>query len=97
MSTWLYNSLGSPVVFVSGSNVFSKTGHFIGRLDGKEVWHGSYKGEIVGSNHFLYNMSRGSVIRGTPGTPGTPGIPGVPGNRGAIAVPAGYRDVNIEG
>jgi len=96
MTTWLYSSSGSPVAFISGDNVFSRYGHFIGRLEGSEVWHGSYKGEIVGSDHFLYNISKGSVIRGTPGTPGTPGIPGLPGMKGAMAVPGGYRDVELE-
>ena len=96
MSTWLYSSSGSPIAFISGDNVFSKRGDYIGRLEDSEVWHGSYKGEIVRGDYFLYNTNKGSVVRGTPGTPGTPGIPGTPGMRGAMATPGGYRDVQLE-
>lgn len=97
MATWLYNSSGTPVAFIRDDKVFSRHGHFVGRLDGSEVWHGSYKGEIVRGDRFLYNTRKGSVIRGTPGIPGMPGIPGLPGMKAAIALPAGYRDVGLEG
>ena len=96
MATWLYNSSGTPVAFIRDDKVFSRHGHFIGRLDDSEVWHGSYKGEIVRGDRFLYNARKGSVIRGTPGIPGMPGIPGLPGMKAAIALPAGYRDVELE-
>jgi hypothetical protein len=95
MASWLYNSSGRPIAFVSDDKVFSRSGLFMGRLDGNEVWHGSYKGEIVKGDRFLYKTNKGSVIRGTPGVPGTPGIPGLPGAKGSIALPAGYRDVEI--
>ena len=96
MTTWLYNSSGTPVAFIRDDKVFSRYSHFIGRLDGNEVWHGRYKGEIVKGDRFLYDTRKGSVIRGTPGVPGMPGIPGLPGMKGAIALPAGYRDVELE-
>ena len=96
MSTWLYNSSGSPIAFISGDNVFSRSGRFIGRLEGHEVWHGSYCGEIVMDDRFLCKTSRGSTIRGIPGIPGTPGIPGIPGQKGGIAIPAGYQDIEID-
>ena len=96
MATWLYNSSGTPVAFVKGDTVFSKHGHFIGRVDGNEVWHGRYIGEILRGNRFFHNTRKSSVIRGTPGVPGTPGIPGLPGMKGYIALPAGYRDVELK-
>lgn len=96
MAQWLYDSTGSPIAFINGDKVFSRSGHFIGRLDGNEVWHGSYKGEIIKSDRFLYKTSRSTIIRGTPGTPGTPGIPGMPGTKGGISVPTGYRDIDLD-
>ena len=47
MATWLYDSSGTPVAFMRDDRVFSRYGHFIGRLDGNEVWHGRYIGEIL--------------------------------------------------
>lgn len=76
--------------------IFSRRGTFIGRLDGDEVWHGRYKGEIVRENRLLYKLGKGSIIRGTPGIPGRPGIPGIPGSIGSISV-SGYRDVELDG
>ncbi len=96
MAQWLYDSGGHPIAFISGDDkVFSRRGRFVGRLDGNEVWHGRYKGEIVRGDMFLYKHGKGSVVRGTPGTPGTPGIPGVPGSRGSRGLPAGYNDVQL--
>lgn len=96
MAKWLFDSSGHPIVFVKDDKLFSKSGRFVGRLDGDEVWHGRYKGEIVREDRFLYKNSKGSVIRGMPGIPGTPGIPGIPGSKGAIGMPSGYRDVEFD-
>jgi hypothetical protein len=76
MARWLYDSKGRPIAFVSGENVFSRGGRFIGKLAGDEIWHGRYKGEIVRDDRFLYGLTKGSVVRSTPGTPGIPGLPG---------------------
>lgn len=97
MAQWLFDSTGRPIVFIKDDKVFSRSGRFIGSLDGNEVWHGSYKGEIVKGDRFLYKTTKGSVIRGTPGTPGTPGIPGIPGAKAGISMPSGYRDVDLDG
>jgi len=96
MAKWLYNLHGHPIAFVNGDKVFSKNGSFIGRLDGNEVWHGSYKGEIVNDDGFVFNRSKGSVVKGTPGTPGTPGVPGRPGSKGSIGLASKYRDVDSD-
>ena len=96
MANWLYDSRGKPIAFVSGGNVFSRSGRFLGRLEGNEVWHGTYIGEIVHEDRLLRRTGKARVRRGTPGTPGTPGIPGSPGSRGAIGLPAGYRDIELE-
>lgn len=96
MAQWLFDSSGTPIAFINGDKVFSESGSFIGRLDGDEIWHGEYKGEIVKGDRLLYKTSKGSVIRGMPGTPGIPGIPGTPGSKGSIGLPGGYRDVDLE-
>lgn len=97
MARWLYNSGGRPIAFISDDKVFLRSGRFMGRLDGNEVWHGSYKGEIVGDDRLLYKVNKNVAIRGTPGLPGMPGIPGIPGSKGGIAPPAGYRDLDVDG
>jgi hypothetical protein len=96
MARWLFSSTGKPIAFINADYVYSCSGHFIGRLNGDEVWHGSYKGEICKDDRFLYKTTKGTIIRGTPGTPGTPSIPGIPGNKGSISIPAGYRDVTVD-
>lgn len=93
---WLFNSHGNPIAFVSGENVFSKSGRFIGRLEGDEVLYGTYRGEICADDRLLVDQSREMVARAIPGTPGTLGIPGVPGSKGAIGVPRKYRDVDLD-
>ena len=60
------------------------------------MWHGSYKGEIVNDDRFVFNRSKGSVVKGTPGTPGTPGVPGRPGSKGSIGLASKYRDVDSD-
>jgi hypothetical protein len=64
MAKWLYNSSGTPVAFIKDDKVFSKHGHFVGRLDGDEVWHGHYIGEILRGDRFLYDTRKSSVILG---------------------------------
>ena len=96
MSRWLFDSHGSPVAFISGSNVFSRDGRFVGKLDGDEVWNGRYVGEIRSTDRFLRRRTGKGVIRGMPGIPGTPGIPGLPGSRGGIGMPGNYEDGSFE-
>jgi hypothetical protein len=93
MEKWLYDSMGRPIAFIKDDKLFSRSGCFVGRLDVNEVWHGSYKGEIIKDDRFLYKTTKGTVIRGTPGTPG---IPEIPGSKGGISIPAGYRDVDLD-
>jgi hypothetical protein len=95
MTTWLFDSRGEPIAFIKDDKVFSMHAGFIGRLDGDEVWHGRYKGEIYRENRFLYKMSKGAIIRGTPGTPGRPGTPARPARKPAISMPSGYREVEF--
>lgn len=96
MATWLFNSTGAPIAFIKDDKVFSAHSDFIGRLDGDEVWHGRYKGEIYRENRFLYKTSKGSIVRGTPGTPGRPGVPARPASKSSISMPSGYRDVELD-
>ncbi|MGF6782543.1 hypothetical protein P3T21_007788 [Paraburkholderia sp. GAS334] len=41
MAKWLFSSKGDPIAFVSDDKVFTRRGGFVGRLEGKEVWHGN--------------------------------------------------------
>ena len=38
MTRWVYDSAGRPIAFIKDDKVFSRSGRFIGRLDGNEVW-----------------------------------------------------------
>ena len=95
MAEWFFDSGGSPIAFVSGDNVFSRSGQFVGRLEDGEVWNGHYVGEIVNGDRFLHKYGRSPVIQGMPGLPPSPGMPGLPGSRGAIGLLGGYTDVEI--
>jgi hypothetical protein len=96
MASWLYDSHGRPVAFLSGKDVFSRRGKWLGELEGKEVWKGKYIGEIVKGDYLLARHGHPHSVKGTPGTPGTPGIPGIPGTRGSSGLPAGYSDIELE-
>lgn len=96
MVKWLYDSGGHPNAFLKGDKVFSKSACFIGRLVGDEVWHGSYRGEIVKDARFLYKLSKGTVLHGTAGVPGTPAQPSIPASKKSVRLPSGYRDIDLE-
>ena len=95
MARWLYSSRGEPIAFVHGEAVFSSTGHFLGRFDGNEVWHGKYVGEVIDDDRFLRRRGKDNVNRGRGGTPGSPGVPGRPGNKGDHGLPGNYEDVEL--
>jgi hypothetical protein len=95
MSTWLFNSRGHPVVFVDQGNVYTKSLKFVGRLDGNEVWNTQYVGEIVKDNRFLYNIRKGMKVKPTHGLPTLPKVPRLPTTTAPIAMPSGYKDVEI--
>jgi len=96
MSRWLYNSHGEPIAFISGQNAFSRTGKWLGQLEGDELWKGEYIGEIVNGDYLLARHSKPGYSKGVPSTPGTPGIPGVPGTRGGRGLPAGYTVIEFD-
>ena len=94
MAKWLYSSRGQPIAFMHNSDqVFSETREFIGFLDGNEVWHGSYKGELVKGDMLLTKQGNGAVSKGRSGTPCCPGIPSRPGSRGICGIVSGYDDL----
>ncbi len=94
---WLYDSRGFPVACRQGRHVFSPTGEYIGRLEGDEVWNGTYRAEIVRSDRLLRAMAERGARREPPVPPATPELPAPPaGCRGAIGIPAGFRDVRFE-
>lgn len=96
MVRWLYNSDGDPVAFVSGENVFSARGDFVGKLyPDQQIWNGDYIGEIYADDRLIYNATRLHGTRVFPGMPGLPGFAGEPEFKGSFTVPLGYRDVDI--
>ncbi len=97
MARWLYNSDGDPVAFVSGENVFSRRGDFVGKLyPDQQVWNGDYIGELFADDRLIYNAIRLHGTRSLPGLPGLPGHVGEPPYKGPCTLPQGYHDVNID-
>jgi hypothetical protein len=93
MSTWLFNSSGNPVAFVNGDSVFYGVGTFLGKLDGKEVWNGSYVGEIVGNNYLVRKSTYSGANKMSPMVPMSPMTPMSPMSRAATTLPSGYEDI----
>lgn len=54
MAKWLFSWKGEPIAFISEDMVYTRRGDFVGCLEGMEVWHGSYKGEIYQADRLLY-------------------------------------------
>ncbi len=97
MVRWLYNSDGDPVAFISGENVYTAQGNFVGRLySDQQVWNGEYIGEIHADDRLIYNAVRLHGTRSLPGLPGLPVFSGEPGYKGPFTLPQGYRDVDLE-
>ena len=94
LTPFLVYAIGQPVAFISGKNVFSRSGRFVGLLDGKEVWHGSYKGEIVKQNRFLQH-NKGLGYTWDAGHSWFPRYSGDTRLTGSISLPGGYRDVKL--
>lgn len=95
MATWLFNSRGHPVAFIDRDNVYTKSLKYIGRLDGTEVWNTQYIGEIVNDNRLLYSIKKGMKIKPTHGLPALPKVPPLPTTTARIAMPSGYKDVEL--
>jgi hypothetical protein len=97
MVEWLYNSKGCPIAFVSGQCVYSKRKRYVGILQGNIVWHGSYLGEIIYGERFLYDTSKSS-LRGPRPPSSRPSVPSPqsPSTKGEISLPSGFRDVKLE-
>lgn len=97
MVRWLYNSDGDPVAFISGENVFSPQGNFVGKLyPDQQVWNGEYVGEIYAEDRLIYNAVRLHGTRSLPGLPGLPIFSGEPSYKGPFSLPQGYHDVDLE-
>jgi hypothetical protein len=90
---WLFNSTGTPIAFASGANVFSADGKFLGKIDGNEVWNGTYVGEIADHDYLFRRTSRAGAARMTPMSPMTPMTPMTPMSRVGRSLPSGYEDI----
>lgn len=96
MTRWLYNSDGDPIAFITGTNVFSLHGDFVGKLyEDKSVWNGDYVGELFADDRLIFDGRKLKGSRGIPGIPGLPGFTGEPDFKGPITIPLGFRDVEI--
>jgi hypothetical protein len=87
------NFVGTQLYAPSGSNI----GHFIEDAGIFIDMRGRYLGEIHYDDRLLYSSASPyrSIAYGHYGNYGNIGNYGNPGSRGAIALPAGYRDVAI--
>jgi hypothetical protein len=96
-SEWLYDSRGRPVAFRLGPNVFSPDGDFLGRMYGDELWNGAYRGELLRGDRLVRALAARGDERPAPPLPPPPDVPTAPaGGRGAIGLPAGFRDVRFD-
>lgn len=95
MSKWLYNSSGTPIAFISGNNVFLKSGTFLGKLQGDEVWNGNYIGEIVKDDYLARKTSTSHASRVSLVTPASPVSPVQPVGRVGTSLPSGFEDIKI--
>jgi hypothetical protein len=93
MVRWLFSSSGRPVAFVTDGRVFLRSGRFLGHLEGHEVWHGRYRGEVVFDDRLAFQPGRDGHLPERPIPPGPPGAPGEPASRGAVSLPPGLRDI----
>jgi hypothetical protein len=100
LTEWLYDSQGNPIAFNALGHIVSRTGRFIGTArsyapDRLEVWHGSYKGEIVEKNRFLHVDAPPTEDRGGGEPPPLPGVPPIPDAIEPRGLPSGYQDVDL--
>lgn len=95
LTMWLYNSKGDPIAFELLGSFVSRDGDFIGyRCRKTEVWHGSYRGEVIEGNRLLYRVSPPSEPAGADVDPPPLPRPGTqPPSIDPILLPDGYRDM----
>jgi hypothetical protein len=98
LTEWLYDSQGNPVAYRALETVVSRSGKFIGTVRGyypgrQDIWHGTYKGEIVEGNRFLRVDPLPTDDRGGGEPPPLPQVPCIRAKIGPIRIPPGYRDV----
>lgn len=95
MTKWLFDSRGSGVAFISGGNVFTAEGKFVGKLEGNEIWNGSYVGEVIQGERLARRRMPPMGLHGLPALPGLPSLPGLTGLRGTMLYPATHEDLDL--
>jgi hypothetical protein len=100
LTQWLYNSRGIPVAFRALDEVVSRDGKYIGRVvvyvPGRyQIWHGTYRGEIVDGNRLLSTVPPPEENRGGSNPPTLPQVPRIPANIAPIALADGFRDAEL--
>jgi hypothetical protein len=57
MVTWLFDSKGEPVAYVSKGWTYTIFGSYLGKLEAKELWNRAYLGEVVNGDRLFYRLS----------------------------------------
>ncbi|MBI1902907.1 MAG: hypothetical protein HYS13_17560 [Planctomycetia bacterium] len=102
LTEWLYDSHGDPVAFSALQHIVSRAGRFIGTVRGylhprQDIWHDTYKAEIVDGNRLLRADPPPEGDRGHDEMPPLPAVPTIPPPIAPMVLPPGYRDVDLDG
>lgn len=94
---WLYDSSGSPVVFLLHGKAYRPSGRFFAHLRGIELWRGgAYVGEVYQGDRLLFREHTPHNTRPTHEEFELDVLePLEPLGRLSIFVPYGFRDVRL--
>ncbi|MCB2264285.1 MAG: hypothetical protein LGR52_15300 [Candidatus Thiosymbion ectosymbiont of Robbea hypermnestra] len=95
---YLFNTRGKYVAFVSGDNVFTKDGEWIGSIgNGNELWdrQGKFIGYIFDDDRVIRNRSELPRLSSLPKLPPLPPLPPLPAlsRLPKLPLPPPYEDV----
>jgi hypothetical protein len=96
MSRWLYSSTGIPIAFEADGLVYARSGKFLGRLDGTEVWHDRYVGEIVHGEIFVRKTFRPILVREAETSRDPPDPGALPPPREPVVLTSEFQDLEPE-
>jgi hypothetical protein len=53
MLKWFFDSIGMPIAFAIDDAVWTPMLKFVGYIEGNQVWHVEYKGEVIFENRLV--------------------------------------------